>query len=110
MWSQIYDPLHNQWLSTLLAAIPIVVLLGSLAFFKIRAHCAAMVGLASALAIAIVVYGMPAEMASRSAGYGALFGLLPIGWIVLNIIFLYRLTEETGHFKVLQESIAGVTR
>ena len=109
MWSQIYDPLHNQWLSTLMAAIPIVVLLGSLALFKIRAHYAALVGLASALAIAIVVYGMPAEMAFASAGYGAAFGLLPIGWIILNIIFLYQLTEEKGHFKVLQQSIAGVS-
>jgi lactate permease len=109
MWSQVYDPLHNQWLSTLIAAIPIVVLLGSLALLRMKAHYAALVGLASALAIAIVVYGMPAEMAFASAGYGAAFGLLPIGWIILNIIFLYQLTEEKGHFKVLQDSIAGVS-
>ena len=109
MWSQVYDPLHNQWLSTLIAAIPVVVLLGSLALFHIKAHWAALVGLASALLIAIVVYGMPAEMALASAGYGAAFGLLPIGWIILNIIFLYQLTEERGYFKILQESIAGVT-
>jgi lactate permease len=109
MWSQIYDPLHSQWLSTLMAAIPIVVLLGCLALFRMKAHYAALLGLASALAIAIVVYGMPTQMALASAGYGAAFGLLPIGWIILNIIFLYQLTEEKGHFKILQDSIAGVS-
>jgi lactate permease len=109
MWSQVYDPLNSQWLSTLIAAIPVVVLLGSLALFHMKAHWAALLGLASALGIAIVVYGMPAEMAFASAGYGAAFGLLPIGWIILNIIFLYQLTEEKGYFKILQDSIAGVS-
>src|SRR5204862_624381 len=98
-----------QWMSTLIAAIPVVVLLGSLALLHIKAHWAALLGLASALAIAIVVYGMPTEMALASAGYGAAFGLLPIGWIILNIIFLYQLTEEKGYFRILQESIAGVS-
>jgi lactate permease len=109
MWSQVYDPLQNAWLSTSMAAIPIVVLLGCLAFLHLKAHYAAILGLASALAIAIVVYGMPAKMALASAAYGAAFGLLPIGWIILNIIFLYQLTEEKGYFKTLQDSIAGVS-
>jgi lactate permease len=109
IWSQIYDPLNNPWLSTLFAAIPVVVLLGSLAFFRISAHWAAVLGLASALIIAVAVYGMPMGMAASSAGYGALFGLLPIGWIILNIIFLYQLTKEKGYFQILQDSIAGVT-
>ena len=93
-WSQIYDPLNNAWLSTTFAALPIVVLLGSLAFFHIKAHWAAILGLIVALAVAIFVYGMPTEMAGKSALLGALFGLLPIGWIVLNVIFLYQLTER----------------
>ena len=109
IWTQVYDPLNNPWLSTLLAAIPIVVLLGSLAFFRIAAHWAAILGLASALIIAVAVYGMPMAMAASSAGYGALFGLLPIGWIVLNIIFLYQLTKEKGQFKIMQDSIANVS-
>ena len=109
IWTQVYDPLHNPWLSTLCAAIPVVVLLGSLAIFRIAAHWAAILGLVSALLIAIFVYGMPAQMAGTSAMYGALFGLLPIGWIVLNIIFLYQLTLEKGYFKILQDSIGGVT-
>ena len=109
VWSQVYDPMNSAVLSTVLAAIPVVVLLGGLAFFRLSAHVAALAGLASALVIAIFIYGMPAQMAGASAMYGALFGLLPIGWIVLNIIFLYQLTKDKGYFKVLQDSIAGVT-
>ncbi len=109
IWQQVYDPLNNAVLSTLLAAIPIVVLLGGLAFFHIAAHWAAVLGLISALVVAIVAYGMPTEMALGSALYGGLFGLLPIGWIVLNIIFLYQLTKDKGQFKILQDSIANVS-
>jgi lactate permease len=109
VWSQIYDPMNNAVLSTALAAIPVLVLLGGLAFLRLSAHVAAILGLASALIIAIFVYGMPAQMAAASAAYGAFFGLLPIGWIVLNIIFLYQLTKDKGYFQILQDSIAGVT-
>jgi len=109
VWSQVYDPMNNAVLSTALAAIPVVVLLGGLAFFKLSAHVAAIAGLISALVIAIFVYDMPAQMAGASALYGALFGLLPIGWIVLNIIFLYQLTKDKGYFQILQDSIASVT-
>ncbi len=109
VWTQVYDPLGNAWLSTLCAAIPIIVLLGSLAFFRIAAHWAAILGLVSALFIAIVVYGMPTAIAGGAAFNGALFGLLPIGWIVLNIIFLYQLTKQKGYFQVLQDNIANVT-
>ena len=109
VWTQVYDPLGNPWLSTLCAAIPIIVLLGSLAFFRVAAHWAAILGLASALFIAIVVYHMPGVTAAGAAYNGALFGLLPIGWIVLNIIFLYQLTKQRGYFQVLQDNIANVT-
>lgn len=109
MWQQTYDPFGRPFLSTLCATLPVVVLLGALGVFKMRAHVAAILGLAVALAIAIVVFGMPAGMAGRTALYGAGYGLLPIGWIILNVIFLYQLTESTGQFKILQDSIAGIT-
>jgi lactate permease len=109
MWSQIYDPFHNAVTSTLVAAIPVVVMLAALAFFHIKAHIAALLGLASALAVAILGYAMPPSAALASALLGAANGLLPIGWIILNVIFLYQLTERKGYFKVLQESITGIT-
>lgn len=108
VWQQVYYPL-SPWLSTLLAAVPVVVLLGSLAFFHIAAHWAAILGLISALVVAIFVFQMPASMAGSSALLGGLFGLLPIGWIVLNIIFLYQLTKDKGYFQILQDSIANVS-
>ena len=109
IWQQVYDPLGNLALSTLMASIPVVVMLAALAFFHIKAHMAALLALVSALVIAVLGFGMPANMATDAAIYGALNGLIPIGWIVLNIIFLHRLTTENGSFKVLQDSIAGIT-
>ncbi len=109
MWPQVYDPFGNMVISTLVAALPVVVLLGGIGLFELRAHIAAALGLATALLVAIVGFGMPASMAAAAAGYGAAFGLLPIGWIILNVIFLYQLTNEAGAFEVLQRSIATVS-
>jgi lactate permease len=109
MWAQGYDPFGNPLVSTLAAAVPVVVLLGSIAFLKLKAHVAALLGIGSSLVIAILAFGMPAGMASRAAAFGAAYGLMPIGWIVLNVIFLYRLTEQRGQFRILQESIAAIT-
>src|SRR5919199_6417470 len=110
MWSQNYSPLPHWALSTAVAAAPIVLLLGSLAWLRMRAHHAALLALGSALAIAILVLGMPVRAAAASALYGAGFGLFPIGWIILNVIFLYHLTSERGLFLVLQRGITAVTR
>jgi lactate permease len=109
MWSQVYDPLHSILFSALLAAVPVVVLLGALGFLHLKAHVAALLGLAASILISIFEFGMPVQMSLMSAVYGAIYGLLPIGWIILNVIFLYQLTLQKGHFKVLQNSIAGVT-
>src|SRR5271166_2316124 len=109
IWSQVYNPLNNAWLSTLIAALPVIVLLGALGIFRVKAHVAALLGLLVALASAVFVFGMPASMAGKTAVLGVAFGLLPIGWIILNIIFLYRLTESLGLFKIVQDSITGIT-
>jgi lactate permease len=109
MWSQVYNPLHNIVLSALLAAVPVVVLLGALGVFHLKAHVAALLGLAASIAISIFEFGMPIQMSVMSAVYGAAYGLMPIGWIILNVMFLYQLTLEKGHFKILQNSIASVT-
>jgi len=108
-WQQIYNPFGNMIISTALAAIPVIVMLGALGFFHIKAHIAAGMGLVAALIVAVFAYGMPVDMAGRAALLGGFTGLLPIGWIVLNIIFLHQLTEQNGSFKVLQDSLSGIT-
>ena len=107
-WTQNYLPLGNLYVSALVAAIPVVVLLGALAFFHVKAHIAALLGLALAIGIAVGVYGMPLSMAGASAAYGAGFGLLPIGWIILNAIFIYDITVKTGKFEVVKDTIGGL--
>ncbi|EER62195.1 L-lactate transport [Acidovorax delafieldii 2AN] len=109
VWQQIYDPFGNMVISTLLAAIPVVVMLAALGIFHIKAHIAAGLGLLAALLVAVLAYGMPAPMAGKAALLGGFTGLLPIGWIVLNIIFLQQLAEKNGSFKILQDSLSGIT-
>ncbi|GAB4068598.1 L-lactate permease [Ancylobacter sonchi] len=108
-WNQIYDPFGSLALSTLFAAVPVVVMLVGLGFLHMKAHVAAFAGLVAAFVIAVFVFGMPSEKAGIAAGYGAMYGLMPIGWIVLNIIFLHQMTEANGSFTTLQRSIAGIT-
>lgn len=108
-FSQNYDPLDNLVLSSLVAAVPVVVLLGLLAFWHVRAPLAALAGLLVAGAIAVGVYHMPVQLAGMAAVNGAAFGLFPIGWIVLNAMFVYQLSVETGQFAVLQRQIAGLS-
>ncbi len=108
-WQQVYDPVGNMVLSTALAAVPVVVMLVGLGFLHMKAHLAAAAGLAAALLIAVFAYGMPAGMAGGAAFLGGLTGLLPIGWIVLNITFLQQLAEQNGGFKILQDSLSGIT-
>ncbi len=109
-WNQQYDPLHHHALSALAAALPLIVLLGLLAWRRVRAHTAALVGLAAALLVAVAVIGMPPQLAFRAAALGAAYGLFPIGWIILNVLFLYQLANERGLLTELRASITGVTR
>lgn len=103
---QIYDPLGNAFLSTIVAALPVVILLGSIAVLRIQIHYSALLGLAVALAVAVFVYRMPASAATATTVYGAAYGLFPIGWIILNLIFLYQLTVNKGWFAILRSSLA----
>lgn len=109
MWSQVYDPFHSLAVSAAVAAIPVFVLLGGIGFFEIRAHIAALLGLLAALSVSVLGYGMPAHMAGAATVYGLGYGLLPIGWIVLNVIFLYHLALDKGAFAVLQRSIGAIS-
>ena len=108
-WLQRYDPFGSQVLSTLVALIPVVLLLGLLASRKVRAEIAAVAGLLASLSVAVFAVGMPAPMAARAAVMGAAYGMFPIGWILLNVLFLYQLTVEQGAFDALQKSIAQLT-
>ncbi len=107
-WTQNYDPLGNALLSTLVAALPVVVLLGAIAWLHIRIHFAALLGLGVALAVAIGAYHMPVKAAAATTLFGAGYGLFPIGWIILNLIFLYQLTVEKGLFAVLRGNLANL--
>jgi lactate permease len=107
-WLQNYDPLSNALLSTAVAALPVVVLLTAIAFFHIRIHLAALLGLGVALVVALGVYRMPAAPAAATVCYGAAYGLFPIGWIILNLIFLYQLTVKKGLFDVLRSSLGSL--
>ncbi len=108
-WTQNYDPLGHWWLSTLVAALPIIVLLGLLAGLKVRAHLCAVAGAATAVLCAIFVFHMPAQTAVSSFAYGAAFGLLKIVWIVIAAVFLYDISVETGQFEIMKHSVAAIT-
>src|SRR6201997_2087861 len=109
MWNQVYNPLGSTALSTIAAALPVVTLLVLIASNKVKAHIAAIVALIVANCVAIFIFTMPAGMSLRATVLGAVTGFFPIGWIVLNVIFLYRLTVERGVFETLQKTIGGVT-
>src|SRR5437764_12717582 len=109
MWNQVYDPFHSQVLSTIAAALPVVTLLVLIATNKVKAHIAAVIALIVANLVAIYLFTMPAGMSLRATVLGIATGFFPIGWLVLNVIFLYRLTVAKGVFQTLQTTIGGVT-
>jgi lactate permease len=108
-WNQNYDPLGHWWLSTLIAALPILVLLGLLAGFKVKAHLCAVAGAATAVLVAILVFKMPSLLAVSSFFYGSAFGLLKIVWIVIAAVFLYDISVDTGQFEIMKHSVAAIT-
>src|SRR5476651_2442662 len=109
MWNQVYNPFGNAALSTVAAAIPVVTLLVLIASGKVKAHIAAIIAVIVANLIAIFIFTMPAGMSIRASLLGVVAGFFPIGWIVLNVIFLYQITVTTGKFELLKRAVGGVT-
>src|SRR6201981_2927341 len=107
-WTQVYDPLHNWVFSTLVAALPIIVLFGLLAGLRVKPHWCAIAGAVTAVAVAIVFFKMPPALAAMSFGYVVAFGVLKIAWIVLAAVYLYDISVETGQFEIMKESVAGI--
>ena len=108
-WTQVYDPLHNWILSTLVAALPIIVLFGLLAGLRVKPHWCAIAAAATAVLVAVTVFGMPFPLAGMSFVYGVGFGVLKIAWIVLAAVYLYDISVFTGQFEIMKESVAGIT-
>jgi len=108
-WTQVYDPIGHWWLSTLIAALPIIVLFTLLAGLRVRPHWCAIAGAGTAVLVAILFFKMPLALAAMSFGYGVAFGILKIAWIVLAAVYLYDISVETGQFEIMKESVAAVT-
>src|ERR1700744_4119995 len=109
MWNQVYNPFGNATLSTIAAAIPVVSLLVMIASGKVKAHIAAIIAVILANLITIFLFTMPANMSIRASILGIVSGFFPIGWVVLNVIFMYRLTVNAGRFETLKRAVGGVT-
>jgi len=110
MFKQVYDPVSNSlgW-STLFAVLPLVTLFVLLGGFKVKAHVAALAALVVSMLVALVVYSMPIGQTLDSAAEGAVFGLFPIMWIVVNAIWIYNMTVDSGHFAVLRRSFGRLS-
>src|SRR4051812_2844922 len=108
-WEKIYDPFGNKVLSAGVSALPVLTLFFVLVGLKKRVWVAALSGLVMAVALALLVFKMPAVLVTTAAGHGFIFGLLRIAWIVVGSIFLYNVASETGQFQIMKDSIAGLS-
>ena len=108
-WQQVYDPLGNIWLSSLIAVLPILFFFVALAVLRMKGHLAGTLTVVLALLVSIFFYKMPIEMALAAAGDGFLFGLWPIAWIIVTAVFLYKVTVRTGQFEIIRASVVSVT-
>lgn len=109
-WTQIYTPVGGSlWLSSAVAVIPIVFFFVALAVLRLKGHVAAIITVALAVLIAVIAYGMPVSMALAATGYGFLYGLWPISWIIVAAVFLYKLTVKTGQFEIIRASVLSIT-
>ncbi|MGN8251830.1 lactate permease LctP family transporter [Pseudomonas sp. SMV7] len=108
-WQQFYSPLGSLGLSALAAVIPIVFFFLALAVFRLKGHVAGSITLALSILVAIFAFQMPVDMAFAAAGYGFLYGLWPIAWIIVAAVFLYKLTVKSGQFEVIRSSVLSIT-
>ncbi|WP_448188409.1 L-lactate permease [Azospirillum sp. sgz301742] len=108
-WTQVYDPAGNLWLSALVAALPIIFFFLALTVLRLKGHIAGTITVAISLAVAILFYKMPVGMALASAGYGFLYGIWPIAWIIVAAVFLYKITVKTGQFEIIRSSVVSIT-
>ncbi len=108
-WQQIYDPMSNIWLSSIVALIPIVFFFLALTIFRLKGSVAGTITVVLALLVSLFAYGMPAQMAFASLAYGFLYGLWPIAWIILGALFLYKISVKTGQFDIIRSSILSIT-
>ncbi len=108
-WTQVYDPAGNLWLSSMVAALPIVFFFLALTLLRMKGHVAALLTVAIALAVAVLFYKMPAAMALAAAGDGFAIGLWPIAWIIVAAVFLYKIAVKTGQFDIIRASVVSIT-
>ena len=108
-WQQLYDPAGNLWLSSLIALLPIAFFFVALAVLRMTGWLAGTITVAIALAVALLFYRMPLSQAFAAAGYGFVYGLWPIAWIILGAVFLYKVSVKTGQFDIIRASILSVT-
>lgn len=108
-WTQTTDPLGNMALSAVAAVIPILLLFWALIIKKMKGYKASLLATAAALLVAIAIYGMPADLALLSAGHGVLYGLFPICWIVITVVFLFNVSVKSGQFEVIKHFMASIT-
>lgn len=109
-WPQIYDPANNLYLSGILAALPVLVLFFALAVRRLPGHLGGLLALTAAIVVAFAIWRLPMRLVLLSALYGAMFGLFPIGWIIVTALFLYQVTVETGRFEAIKASIARISQ
>ncbi|MGB9091050.1 MAG: lactate permease LctP family transporter [Pseudomonas farsensis] len=108
-WQQLYSPLGSLGLSALAAVVPIVFFFLALAVFRLKGHVAGSITLGLSILVAIFAFQMPVDMALAAAGYGFLYGLWPIAWIIVAAVFLYKLTVKSGQFEVIRSSVLSIT-
>ncbi|OMI88898.1 L-lactate permease [Streptomyces sp. BBFR25] len=110
MYVQELEPVAGSLgLSALVAALPLVIVLVLLGGVRMKAHLAGLIGLLAAVLVAWLAYGMPLDQTASSAVQGAVFGLFPILWIVVNALWVYRMTVRTRHFDILRRSFGRLS-